>query len=399
MLRNADEKTVERITSEFPQAEKDHKDKMYARVQERMTGSGNVYTDEVRGVEKYSGRHLWRLVPTAVMSVVLIGGAVGGGVMMLKNSAGTTPSAQITSEIAPAAAAEAAENTAEAAATEAATEAQAAQNDAQSGITKDLIFSICENGSTKNFDRISCSYDVVYYEDTGYRSEHSVQIMSDRSQNILTKYSDLGYYRNDGSTVYTDKTTEYFCNGTRAGITVFNSPDTDDAANNRKDFFSVETPELNYLIDDASARGRDLLENFDDWEIVGTEDYLGRKCAVIKGASEISMAWEGGEEDISPDTAGYSGGNSDVCPCEFTITIDVETGVWMKSDIKHTDYDLEHIVSTVTDIAYGEAAKAPLTADGFRQLVLDGCTKLVFNADGADTTIEPVCEADLAFLD
>ena len=42
MLRNPDEKTLERLSSEYPQAEQNHKDKMYEKVKERMSSRDNV---------------------------------------------------------------------------------------------------------------------------------------------------------------------------------------------------------------------------------------------------------------------------------------------------------------------------------------------------------------------
>ncbi|MBR1432499.1 hypothetical protein [Ruminococcus sp.] len=98
MLRNPDEKTLERLSSEYPQAEQSHKDKMYEKVKERMSSRDNVFTDEVRGVEKYTRRHLWKMVSAAMMSIALVGGAIGGGAIMLKSNRNTMPSAEIAEE-------------------------------------------------------------------------------------------------------------------------------------------------------------------------------------------------------------------------------------------------------------------------------------------------------------
>lgn len=87
MLRNPDEKTLERLSSEYPQAEQNHKNKMYEKVKERMSSNDNAFTDEVSGVEIYTRRHLWRMVPAALMSIALVGGFVGGGLIMLKKTA------------------------------------------------------------------------------------------------------------------------------------------------------------------------------------------------------------------------------------------------------------------------------------------------------------------------
>ena len=123
--------------------------------------------------------------------------------------------------------------------------------------------------------------------------------------------------------------------------------------------------------------------------ITGFEDYLGRKCAVISGTSDIKIQYESSsdEEDF------------DICTCEFTISIDYETGIWMKSDIKHTNYDLAHYISTITDIAFADDAKSPMSKDEFKQSALNDCVKRVYNENEQTCTIEAVNESDLAFLD
>ena len=98
MLRNPDEKTLERLSSEYPQAEQSQKDKMYEKVKERMNSNDNVFTDEVSGVERYTRRHLWKKIPAAVMSIALVGGAIGGSAIMLKNNRSTMPSSEVSEE-------------------------------------------------------------------------------------------------------------------------------------------------------------------------------------------------------------------------------------------------------------------------------------------------------------
>ena len=382
MLRNPDEKTLERLSSEYPQAEQNHKDKMYEKVKERMNNNDNVFTEEVHGVEKYTRRHLWKMVPAAVMSVALLGGAVGGGVIMLKNNRSSTPSAEISAETTTL-------NSIETTANGVIDETNAVQGNAQSDVTKDLIFSICENGRTQNFDQISYSYEIRYDYDTGYHDEKNGEIKVDNIQNIASETLNTGYYRKDGSTVHKTSSTEYTCNGKTAGIYEYycDSPDED---NNRKEFHIDENGTLDHVINEALQDGMNLLENFDDWDIVGIEEYLGRRCAVISGTTETAITYES-----SPDQEA----DSDICTCEYTIFIDTETGVWMKGNIKHTDFDLEQCTFAITDIGYGDSAKSPMSKDEFKQYALDGCFKGVYDGENENPiSYEPVNESDLAFL-
>ena len=112
---------------------------------------------------------------------------------------------------------------------------------------------------------------------------------------------------------------------------------------------------------------------------------------VINGVSAIVIYYDnptGLEED------------NDMCTCEYTITIDIETGVWMKSEIKHTDFDLAHNTFTITDIAIADDAKSPMSKDEFKQSALDDCFKCTYDEnDESRPPLEPVNESDLAFLD
>lgn len=381
MLRNADDKTIERLSSEYPQAESGHKDQMYERVKGRMNGKENNYSDEVRGVERYSRRHLWKLVPVAAMSIVLIGGAVGGGLMMLKNSGNITPSAQINEESATTATAEATENTTVA-------ETEAAEEKTQSGITKEQIYALCENFRTRNFDRISYSYKLTSDYDTGYRDETSGEVYVDNTQNTESLTSASGYYRGDGSVVHKESGTEYICNGKRSMIYVTSCPDNPGEDENKKTLH-IDEENAYQPIDSESMYGAELLADFNDWDIIGTEEYLGRKCVLISGKTEQIITYEKGPDQED---------NSDICTNEYTIMIDIETGVWMKSEIKHTDFDLEIRSFVITDIGYGDNAKSPMSKDEFRQAALDGCFKMETDENGIDR-YEPVVESDLAFLD
>lgn len=389
MLRKADENTVEKLSSEYPQAEKQHKEEMYARVKERMESSDNTFTEEVSGVEKYTRRSWMRFVPAAAMSLVLIGGAVGGSVMMLKNSRNVLPAAEL--EETTTLNSEPAEN-------ETSAESKIEQEEKQSDITKDNIFAICENGRIGNFDKISYSFESVYDHDNGYHDESRCEIMADNIQNVAMMISHREYYREDGSIWYTGDCTDYFYHGSGAGIEVSNSPDSDNERNNKKEFYTYAAADWNDYINTASLDGKFLLENFDNWNIIGTDEYLGRKCAEISGTTVLHTNRDKYVDDLPSDLADYLNETDEVFTCEFTITIDIETGIWMKSDIKHTDYDNEHFSFTITDIAYGDEAKAPMTADEFRQCALDGCTKCMYN-DNDEYSFEPVNESDLDFLD
>ena len=379
MLRNPDEKTLERLSSEYPQAEEDHKNKMYEKVKERMSSSDNTFTDEVSGVEKYTRRHLWKRIPAAVMSIALVGGAVGGSVIMLKNNSHTNPSTEIVEETTTL-------NEAETTVTGVTDGTNAEQRIDESDVTKDMIFEICENGSTKNFDKISYSYELRSDYETGYHDEGNAVIYVDNIQNTAIETSTLGYYRDDGSVVHISDYTQYCYHNTMAG---FREPDIDDIDNNKKEFYSFEDDEICYIINGLSLNAKNLLADFDNWDVIGFEDYLGRKCAVISGTSDIKVQYE---------SLPGQGENFEMCTCDFTISIDIETGIWMKSDIKHTNYDLAHYTFTITDIGYEDDAKPPMSMDEFKQRALNESVKRVYDESGQNYTIEPVDESDLAFL-
>ena len=134
-----------------------------------------------------------------------------------------------------------------------------------------------------------------------------------------------------------------------------------------------------------------LLENLDNWDITGFEEYLGRKCAVINGTTDIKIPYE----SISDEEE-----NFDICTCEFTIMIDYETGIWMKSDIKEKNYGSAHYTFTITDIALEDDAKPlPMSKEEFKQAALNDCVKRVCVENEQTCTIEAVNESDLAFLD
>lgn len=381
MLRNPDEKTLERLSSEYPQAEQSHKDKMYEKVKERMSSRDNVFTNEVRGVEKYTRRHLWKMVSAAMMSIALVGGAIGGGAIMLKNNRNTMPSAEIAEETTTM-------NDIETTMNSVIDGTNAEQIIDQSDVTKDQILSICENGNTKNFDKISYSYESRSDYDTGFHDEKNAEVYVDNIQDTAIQKINGGYYRDDGSIVSNNSYTEYFYHDTAAGIS---ESDSNDIGNGKKVFYSFENDDLNFTIKDATVEGKELFENLDNWDITGFEEYLGRKCAVISGTSDIKIKYESFSEQEE---------NFDICTCEFTIMIDYETGIWMKSDIKHTNFDLAHYTFTITDLALEDDAKSlPMSKEEFKQYALNDCVKLVCDENEQKSSIEAVNESDLDFLD
>ena len=384
MLRNPDEKTLERLSSEYPQAEQSQKDKMYEKVKERMNSNDNVFTDEVSGVERYTLRHLWKKIPAAVMSIALVGGAISGSAIMLKNNRSIMPSSEETST-------EITEETTtindnETTANSVIDETNAEQSIDQSDVTKELIFSICENGNTKNFDKISYSYESRSDYATGYHDEINAEIYVDNIQDTAIQKINGGYYRGDGSVVYNSNYIEYFHHNDAAGIS---EPDTNELGN-KKEFYTFQNEELSFKICDLKVDGKNLLENLDNWDITGFEEYLGRKCAVINGTTDIKIPYE----SISDEEE-----NFDICTCEFTIMIDYETGIWMKSDIKEKDYGSAHYTFIITDIALEDDAKPlPMSKEEFKQAALNDCVKRVCVENEEDYIIEPVDESDLAFL-
>ena len=254
MLRNPDEKTLERLSSEYPQAEQSHKDKMYEKIKERMNNNDIVFIDEVSGVENYTRRHLWKMVPATVMSVALVCVAVGGGMMMLlKNNSNRMQSFEIAEETTTLNAIETTSNVIT-------DETDAEQGNIHSDVTKDLIFSICENGRTVNFDKISYSYEVRNDYETGYYDIESGEVKVDNTQNTASETSDNTYYRNDGSIVYNCSLTEYIYNDQKAGISLNDVNVTTDEFSNKKMFYIEDHDSSDNVINFESYEGKKLLE-------------------------------------------------------------------------------------------------------------------------------------------
>ena len=409
MLRNTDEKTTKRLSAEFPQAEKQHKDEMYAKVRKRMNNNESVFADEVRGVEKYARRPLWKVVPMAVMSLVLVCGVVGGGAMMLKSSSNTVPSSEIettmeatdnnreNAEVLQDATEETTTGEAENIATEESTavstenaqpaETEAVQSNDQFELTKESIYALCEKCAASEFSKISYTYESREDYDTGYHSEYVGEIKIVDNDDSASKKVFYGYYRDDGSIVYETNANIYNYHNMTYKISGSVSPDYSDEENNRIEFIADEAVILYHDIINDADDAKEMLQNFDGWNIKGVEEYLGRKCAVVSGTTDVPICYEGDEVP------------SDVCTSEFTFMIDVETGVFMKSDIKHTTFDLAHYSNAITDIAYGDAAKSPISPNEFKQLVMESnCQKPICNPGTNNFDYTPVTEADLTEL-
>lgn len=80
------------------------------------------------------------------------------------------------------------------------------------------------------------------------------------------------------------------------------------------------------------------LQNFDNWEITGTQEVQGRTCAVVTGTA-------------APEYGGRFGVET------FEILVDQETGVWMQFE----GYDAEGAVQSyvyTSDIAFGADAQS-----------------------------------------
>ena len=262
MLRNADEMTLERLSSEYPQAEQNHKDEMYNKLKERMSGSDNMITCEVRESER---RSLWKMVPAAVLSIALVGGVIGGGMTALKNNIGTVPLAEIPEDM----------NASVTESDGAAGETDAVQEDAQVEVTKEQLFSKIADCRPENFDRLSYSYNMRTEYETGCYDENIGKINIDSTQKVASGTDSSTYFRADGSVVSKGDGITYICNGKDAGIGVHDIFDDGDIFNKRKMLSVKDTDSLDQEFSIRTELGKRLFENFDNWKITGTEEYLG----------------------------------------------------------------------------------------------------------------------------
>lgn len=405
MLRNADEKTVERLSAEYPQADGARKDRIYAKIESRINGSGYDFTDEVSGVEKYRRRPMWKAIPVAAMCLAVVGGTLGGGLMLMKNNnKAAIQSTEVSTDELEALSNEtttAAETTTEAA-TDAPvdTELEQAYNKAVSDeeVTKDYIFSICANGYINNFDKISYTYNTTNYVSDSFHESYSGEYRVD-NVNHIGSYT----HRDDVVTEYKEKTfvadyVLYNYNNNTVFLTDYEGDGIPDVPLHTY-YYEPENDTFNEPVAYDAYKAVDYLEDFNDWEITSIEDFNGRRCAVVSGTALINANWWGNPDDFSSEDMELLKEYDNTSKRSFTFYIDIQTGVWMKSDIVSEDPTSPgHDTFEITEIAYGDAAKTPISADEIKSKIDNGSYQLELFGVSDSERYRSVQPEDYSFL-
>ena len=274
ILHNADDKTIENITEEFPGYDKKDADRIYREVEKRMTlrNSGES-ADSVSGVERYK-KNIVRRIATIAACIAFVAAGTGT-VYMLSKSGPSKASSSI------------------AAVTENPSDNGNgySKSDIPEEITQEWLYERNKN-CLSNFTRCSIflksSNGIEYY---GIDQENGIKLSTvstgseDPHDQMDIKH--LSY-------TYQNKCVEYIVpSGAEGGVLIESEP---------KDF-----PIFNY---------GDLLADLSSWSIVGREKFIDRDCAVI----QVTQPGE------SPFFSG-----TDVL--NFEVYIDLETGLFLKASV------------------------------------------------------------------
>ncbi len=274
ILHNADDKTIENITEEFPGYDKKDADRIYREVEKRMAlrNSGES-ADSVSGVERYK-KNIVRRIATIAACIAFV--AAGTGTVYMLSKSGPSKSSSSIAAVT--------ENPSD-------NGNGYSKSDIPEEITQEWLYERNKN-CLSNFTRCSIflksSNGIEYY---GIDQENGIKLSTvstgseDSHDQMDIKH--LSY-------TYQNKCVEYIVpSGAEGGVLIESEP---------KDF-----PIFNY---------GDLLADLSSWSIVGRENYIDRDCAVI----QVTQPGE------SPFFSG-----TDVL--NFEVYIDLETGLFLKASV------------------------------------------------------------------
>ncbi len=370
IMRNADDKAVEKITEAYPQADRDKMEDMYSRVEKHMNEGNNVYGEEVRGVEKYRRRSAWKTVPAAIVCIAVAGGAIGGGAALIRHNNGTSAQTDVsadtseyeemlseeeeklsedirkTEEEYERSLTEVTEVPEEAPVTEAfvpeeiseeeqrpieAVQSEIEENvsemSGEADYSKQEIYDLC--CSADRFDNVSYSRTIDTYRST---------IAYDDTLGVLSIYDAIV----PGSeSMLTKEAHDYYYKGNAISFMIC----PEDSSQNDLVCISPERDCVFY----GSAMAEDYLSDFDSWEVTGVLN----DAVIIEGTG-------GPYENVS----------------SFRIAVDPENGTTLKATLNFNNFSLE-----LDDFAYGDDAEKPMTPSEFKAFIKENESEGLYDID------------------
>lgn len=309
MLRDADDDTISRIAEEYPQHTKEEADRIYREVEKRIalkkSGEAPDSGSTVSGVDRVK-RPVWLRPLAMAASFVLIAGTVAGSIALMKNSktlkdsestvVAATQSVPLSTEV------------------YSETETAESNTDAPNELTEEWLLDRVMN-SEKYYDK--CYMECSENGELRIKAVDHINNICYREM-VNSKIKDY-CYNNRRLTLWSDQTV-------------------------------VENP-AHLKFSNLNASYKDI----SDLSIEGTEEYIGRKCAVVS-----YLPFDTPPEDKNTKNKLY---------------IDLETGIIIRAAFFNEDGSVEYPLETSKFYLNDEATMIP-TPQEIKQLVLDNAYTL-----------------------
>lgn len=305
MLRDADDDTISRIAEEYPQHTKEEADRIYREVEKRIalkkSGEAPDSGSTVSGVDRVK-RPVWLRPLAMAASFVLIAGTVAGSIALMKNSktlkdsestvVAATQSVPLSTEV------------------YSETETAESNTDAPNELTEEWLLDRVMN-SEKYYDK--CYMECSENGELRIKAVDHINNICYREM-VNSKIKDY-CYNNRRLTLWSDQTV-------------------------------VENP-AHLKFSNLNASYKDI----SDLSIEGTEEYIGRKCAVVS-----YLPFDTPPEDKNTKNKLY---------------IDLETGIIIRAAFFNEDGSVEYPLETSKFCLNDEATMIPTPQD-IKKLIADG---------------------------
>lgn len=326
LLQNADEKTVERITADYPQYDPRKADKLFRQIERRVEGvSEPAETIEVSGVEHYRPMRFRRFASVAACLAIV--GAGAGTVYGLSRGgrSGKSPASEVTTKAAVTseAAAVMSNTSADNLALTTKNEDTSLPDDVTSGseLTQESLYELM-------LDPLS-HFDKCYIVYSTWNGQPCYKMAVSQSEGIYSiELSHVWDYS------YKDK---------RISI-----------PKNPNDKVIVENPSEN--LKKRLFNKDSIINSYGDlskWKITGTDTYLGRECALIEASYEDEICFD--PEEFKK-TNGEHGRENVV----YLIHVDLQTGIVLRVEVP-TMGD-EGVLTNVNEVYFDEDAVSHITS-------------------------------------